>query len=84
MAIDVPPKGLLGSVFGQPMIKGRPPVGAPEDQAGGTWDLETGTYYPPQGGGWRYAPGPDRGFGGHWFFDSRLKNPAPGKNVVPH
>ncbi len=82
MGYDAPGKGLLGTIYGQPIIRRRPPIGVPAEQAGGTWDLRTGTYYPPGGGGWRYQPGPDRGFNGKWIFDPALRNPSPGSDVV--
>ena len=82
MGYDSPGRGLLGTIYGQPVIEGRPPAGVPTDQAGGTWDLATGTYYPPQGGGWRYQPGPDHGFGGVWSYDPNLRNAAPGQSVM--
>src|SRR5579875_3783208 len=37
---------------------------------------------PPQGGGWRYQPGPNHGFGGRWVFNPALINPAPGQEVI--
>jgi hypothetical protein len=74
--------GQLGTIYGQPMIRGTPPFGVPSAQAGGTWDTGTGTYYPPQGGGWRYQPGPNHGFGGRWVFNPALINPAPGQEVI--
>ncbi len=82
MGYDAPGKGLLGTVYGQPMIRRLPPPGVSPQQAGGTWDIRTGTYYPPEGGGWRYQPGPDHGFNGKWVFDSGLTNPSPGADVI--
>jgi hypothetical protein len=82
IAHDAPGAGLLGTIFGQPMIRRQPPRGVSADQAGGTWDTANAIYYPPGGGGWRYQPGPDRGFNGKWIFEPTLKNPSPGADQV--
>jgi hypothetical protein len=82
MAYDTPGRGMIGTVYGQPMIRRQPPRGVSADQAGGTWDTANAIYYPPRGGGWRYQPGPDRGFNGTWIFDPALKNPSPGADQV--
>jgi hypothetical protein len=68
MAYDPLPKGYLGSIYGQPMVPGQPPAGAPQSDAGGTWDMKTGTYRPPRGGKWSYRPGGANGFGGTWVY----------------
>jgi len=82
MAYDAPGRGMVGTVYGQPILRRQPPRGVPADQAGGTWDTANAIYYPPGGGGWRYQPGPDRGFNGKWIFDPGLKNPSPGADQV--
>ncbi|MGO9449836.1 MAG: hypothetical protein ACLQDV_02145 [Candidatus Binataceae bacterium] len=82
MAYDSPGKGLLGTIYGQPMLRRQPPPGVPQEQAGGTWDTATATYYPPGGGGWRYQPGPDNGFNGKWIFSPALRNSSPGSDVI--
>jgi hypothetical protein len=67
-AYDPLPGGYMGSIYGQPVIQGRPPAGAPASDSGGTWDLADGTYRPPRGGKWHYRPGGANGFAGTWVY----------------
>ncbi len=67
-AYDPLPGGYLGSIYGHPMVQGRPPAGAPQSDAGGTWSTKDGSYRPPRGGRWSYRPGGANGFAGSWVY----------------
>jgi hypothetical protein len=67
-AYDPLPKGYLGSIYGQPLVQGEPPVGAPSSDAGGVWSMKDGSYRPPRGGKWVYRPGGPSGFSGAWIY----------------
>jgi len=68
IATDLLPKGYLGSIYGHPIIQGQPPTGAPSSDAGGSWDMKTGSYRPPRGGQWVYRPAGANGFAGVWVY----------------